>query len=179
MDARRELDLINKHFQMHHKATGDTVVWYEFVPLAASASAGSIYDDVYDEAPTSTGGRSYKTGVLLPTLLASENEDQKRAIPEGRQVVQTMDLFIPLRDMREAGISEPQEYRKHLNDMFLYDGRYYSVFNYRVRGRLRDEIFVLISGLETYIDQELVNDPGPSALGVSNYPWPTKLPILG
>ncbi len=179
MDTRRELDLIHKHFMGHHKSVGETVVWFEFRPLAASASAGSLYDDVYDEGTQSTGGRSYNTGVVLPVLLAAENEDQKRAIPEGRQVVQTIDIFIPYRAMFEAGISNPYEYRKHLNDLFLYDGRFYSVFNYRARGRLRDEVFVLVSGQEIYIDQELINDPGPEPLGIKNPPWPTTLPLIG
>jgi hypothetical protein len=178
MDVRRELDLVNKHFRRHHDVAGDTVVWYEFIPLGASASAYSVYDDVYDEGARAEPGRSYRPGIVIPTLLASENEDQRRAIPEGRQPVQTMNLFVSLRDMREAGVENPHEYRQHLNDMFLYDGRYYTVYDYRVRGRLRDEVFILIQGQEVYIDQEMVNDPGPSSLGVVNLPWPTELPSL-
>lgn len=178
MDVRRELDLINKHFMAHYKTAGATIVWYEFKPLASAASAGSVYDDVYDEGNPSTGGRSYNTGVVLPVLLAVENEDQRRAIPEGRQVVQTVDLFIPYRAMHEAGISDVYEYRQHLNDIFLYDGRYYSIYNYRVRGRLRDEVFLLVSGYEVYIDEEMINDPGPSPLGVSSPPWPANLPSV-
>jgi hypothetical protein len=178
VDVRRELDLINKQFRRHFKTAGDTVVWYEFVPLGASASASSIYDDVYDEGAYGAGGRSYKPGVVLPVLLGSENEDQRRAIPEGRQPVQTMNLFISMLDMKEAGIASPYEYRQHLNDMYLYDGRYYSVFDYKVRGRLRDEVFVLIQGQEIYIDQEMINDPGPSPLNVASLPWPTGLPNL-
>jgi hypothetical protein len=179
MDIRRELDLINKHFQGHFKMAGETVVWYEFIPLAATSAAGSLYDDVYDEGAPSTGGRSYRTGVVLPCLLAAENEDQRRSIPEGRQTVQTVNLFIPFRDVREAGISQPEEYRTHLNDIFLYDGRYYSVYNYRVRGRLRDEVFILVDGTEIYVDQEMLNDPGPSNLSIASPPWPTTLPTLG
>jgi hypothetical protein len=179
MDIRRELDLINKHFMAHFKTAGAAIVWYEFMPFAASASAGSVYDDVYDEGTPSAGGRSYKQGVILPVLLAVENEDQRRSIPEGRQVVQTVDVFIPYRAMYETGINEPYEYRRHLNDIFLYDGRYYSVYNYRVRGRLRDEVFILVSGSEIYIDQEMLNDPGPEQLGIADPPWPTELPDLG
>lgn len=178
MDIRRERDLIQKHFRRHHTVAGETVVWYEFLPLG-SASVNSVYDDVYDESPYGNGGRQYKPGVVLPVLLASENEDQKRAIPEARQPVQTMNVFISIEDMRSAGISMPWEYRNHLNDVFVYDGRYYSVYDYRVRGRLRDDVFVLVAGQEVFVDQEFVNDVGPESLGVQNLPWPASLPSLG
>jgi hypothetical protein len=178
MDVRRELDLITRHFRKHHEVSGETVVWYEFLPLG-SASVNSIYDDVYDEGVPGTGGRQYKSGVVIPILLGSENEDQKRAIPEGRQPVQTMNIFMSIRDMRDAGISYAWEYKNHLNDIFVYDGRYYSVYDYRVRGRLRDDVFVLVSGQEVFLNQEFINDPGPSQLQTYNYPWPAQLPTLG
>lgn len=179
MDLRRELDLINKHFRFHHKSAGESIVWYEFSPFGGASATSSVYDDVYDEGPIGAPGRRYKQGVVLPVLLAGENEDQKRAIPEGRQVMQTMDIFISIKDMREAGIAEPYEYRGHLNDIFLYDGRYYSVYNYRVRGRLRDDVFVLVNGVEIYISQEMPFDPGPETVGINNFPWPTQLPSIG
>lgn len=178
MDLRNELGIINKHFRRHHKVAGEEVVWYEFEPLG-SASVNSLYDDVYDEGVRGTGGRRYKDGVVVPVLLSSENEDQKRAIPEGRQPVQTMDIFASIKDLRDAGLSYVWEYRNHLNDLFLYDGRYYSVYNYRVRGRLRDDVFVLVSGQEVFINQEFINDPGPESLRIDNYPWPAGLPTLG
>jgi len=178
MDVRRELDLINKHFRKHHEVANESVIWYEFIPLGSS-SAGSLYDDVYDEGVKGSGGRNYGLGIVLPVLLVSESEDQRRSIPEGRQVVQTIDMFIPIKDMREAGITAPWEYRGHLNDMFVYDGRYYQVFDYKVRGRLKDDVFVLIQGIETYINQEFTNDPGLPALVTTNYPWPAQLPSLG
>jgi hypothetical protein len=62
--------------------------------------------------------------------------------------------------------------------MFLYDGRYFSVVSYRVRGRARDDVIVVVEGIEIYINQEMPFDPGPSSLGVTNLPWPTTLPQL-
>jgi hypothetical protein len=158
--------------------SGETVVWFEFNPLG-SASVNSIYDDVYDEGTPGSGGRSYKPGVVIPILLGSENEDQKRAIPEARQTVQTINVFIGMRDMREAGIATPYEYRSHLNDIFLYDGRYYTVYDYRVRGRLKDDVFILVVGQELYLNQEFINDPGPESTRIDNYPWPAQLPSIG
>jgi hypothetical protein len=176
MELRRELDLINKHFRNHFNKVGETVVYYEFLKFSEQ---GSVYDDIYDEGSPSQNGKKYKPGVVLPALLASEAEDFKRSIPEGRQMVQNISLFIPIKDMRDAGISNPWEYQPHLNDMFSYDGRFYGIYQYRVRGRLRDEVFVLIEGNEIYVDQEMVNDLGPDSLYTANIPWPADLPIIG
>lgn len=177
MDVRRELEHINKHFRRHREISGLAVVWYEFNPLG-TASVNSIYDDVYDEGIRGTGGKKYKPGVTIPVLLASENEDERRAIPDGRKPTQTMSLFISMKDLKDAGLYQPWEYKNHLNDMFVYDGRFYNIFSYKARGVIKDEVFVLVSGYETFVDEELVNDPGPGDLGVDSYPWPTTLPTL-
>lgn len=180
MNLHTELSLINKHFNKRHKEAGsEYLVWYEFIPLGTSASATSIYDDVYDESPSGTGGRKYKPGVVLPALLASETEDQRRAIPEGRLTLETMNLFVPVKAMRNAGIETVWEYRNHLNDIFLYDGRFFSVFDYAVRGRVKGEVFVLIQGQELYVDQEFVNDSNFPELSSNNLPWPASLPKIG
>lgn len=177
MDVRRELAHINKHFRRFQGVAELAIVWYEFTPLGA-ASVNSVYDDVYDEGIRGSGGKKYKDGVTIPVLLASENEDERRAIADGRKPTQTMSLFITMKDMKDAGISQPWEYRTHLNDIFVYDGRYYNVFSYKVRGVIRDEVFILVSGYETFVDEELINDPGPSDLGADSYPWPSDLPSI-
>jgi hypothetical protein len=177
MDVRRELGHINNHFRRHKEVAGLTVVWYEFVPLG-SASVNSVYDDVYDEGIRGAGGKKYKPGVVLPVLLASENEDERRAIADGRKPTQTMSLFIPMKGMKDAGLYQPWEYQNHLNDMFVYDGRFYNIYSYKVRGVIKDEVFVLVDGYETFVGEELVNDPGPGTLGVDVYPWPSSLPSL-
>jgi hypothetical protein len=175
MDYRRELGLIRKHYRQYQKDHGETVVWYQFQPLGTT-NTSSRYDDVYDEGILGSGGKKYKTGIVLPVLMATEQEDQKRAIPEGRQPVQITNIIISIEDMRVAGIDQPFEYRHHLNDMFLYDGRYFSVQSYRVRGRLKDDVLAVIEGIEIYINQEMPFDPGPSAYSIQNLPWPGTLP---
>lgn len=180
MNLHTELSLINKHFKKRHKESGEEfVVWYEFVPVGNNSSTESVYDDVYDESPFGAGGRKYKSGVILPALLVSEEEDQRRSIPEGRLALETINMFVPIDAMRKAGIEYAWEYRNHLNDVFVYDGRFYSVFDYRVRGRLKEEVFVLIQGLELYVDQEFVNDNNFPTLGSNNLPWPAALPDIG
>lgn len=173
MDPRRELALIRKNYRQYHRTVGEAVTWFEFVPVEAG---GSSIDDVYDEGATGSGGKKYKSGIVVPVLMVTETEDTKRAIPEGRQPVQVVNVVTSIQDMRDAGIAEPYEYQRHLNDMFLYDARYFAVSMYRVRGRAKDDVLVVIEGLEVYVDQEMVNDPGPQPMTISDYPWPASLP---
>lgn len=178
MDVRRELSLIRKRYGEYQRTTGETVVWFEFIPFAESPSAGSMYDHVYDEGVYGTGGRQYKKGITIPVLLINETEDQKRSIPEGRQPVELTNFVASIEDMRNAGVTDPFEYKNHLNDMFLYDGRYFTVTSYRVRGRARDDLLAVVEGLEVYINQELEFDPGPSQLSLNTLPWPTTFANL-
>jgi hypothetical protein len=175
MEIRRELDLINKQFDWFHHTQGEVAIWYEFLQL----DEGSIYDDVYDEGPSGAGGRSYKPGVTIPVLRVQETEDQKRAIPEGRMPFQNIMIFVSAKSLRDAGIENVWEYETHLNDIFKWDGRFYSVQNYMVRGRLRNEVYVMINGTQVYVDQEMVNDPGPLDTVDLEHPWPSSLPVLG
>lgn len=176
MEIRRELGLIRKHYREYQRKAGETVVWFEYSPFATAASAGSIYDDVYDEGNIGTGGRKYGSGIVLPVLMITEAEDTKRAIPEGRQPVELVNLVASIEDWRQAGMTSPYEYRQHLNDIFLYDGRYMSVTSYRVRGRADGEdVLVVVEGIEVYINQEFAYDTGPDPLTVQNLPWPSTL----
>lgn len=176
MDIRRELDLINKQFDWLYRTQGLAILWYEFIPLSAG---GSTFDDVYDEGVAGSSGKKYKTGVILPVLRITELEDQKRAIPEARAPYQNVDIFVPAKAMTAAGITTPWEYESRLNDMFKWDGRFYTVVDYKVRGQLRSDVYYMITGSQVYVEQEMVNDPGPSDTVSNEHPWPTGLPILG
>jgi hypothetical protein len=174
MEIRRELDVINKHFDWMYRTQGEVVVWYEFLPVGD----GSEYDSVYDEGPAGNGGKAYKQGILLPVLRVQEREDQKRAIPEARLPFQNIMLFVSAKTMRDVGVENIWEYETHFNDMFKWDGRFYSVHDYMVRGRLRSEVYIMIEGLQVYVDDEMVNDPGPLELSEEEPPWPSTLPSL-
>lgn len=178
MDVRRELNIIHDKYRRYHNVAGEYTVWYEFLNLGTNTTSNSVYNDVYDEGVYGTGGRNYKSGVTIPVLVAEETEDARRSIADGRQPTQTIQLRLSIKDMRDAGIESVWEYQPHLNDIFLYDGRFYGVSDYRVRGRLKSEVFVTVQGYEIYVDQEMVNDVIPT-VGNINAPWPTSLPIIG
>jgi hypothetical protein len=175
MDVRREFDLINKHFGWMYRTQGSSIVWYEFEPFSQS---GSVYDDVYDEGPRGEGGRKFKPGIAVPILRVAEREDEKRAIAEGRIVFQNVDLFIAAQAMKDAGVTNVWAYEQHLNDMFKWDGRFYTVHDYKVRGHLRNEVYVLVQGIQVYTDEEMVNDGKPVDTLEADHPWPTKLPSV-
>lgn len=179
MILQRELNEIRKHYEHFQRNYGESVVWFEFVPLGTAASVDSVYDDVYDEGIPGVGGRRYGPGITVPVLMVSETEDLKRSIPEARQVTQVVNFVASVQDFREAGISRPSEYRPHLNDIFMYDGRYYSVTTYRIRGRARDDVMLVIEGIEIYINQEFPNDPEFGGYSVPDFAWPAQLPDLG
>lgn len=175
MDSRRELAHIRKNYRQYHRQVGETIAWFSFIPFAVG---GSNYDDVYDEGGSGSNGKKYKNKVIIPVLMITETEDTKRAIPEGRQPVQVVNVVMSISDMRDAGIEDPYEYQRHLNDIFMYDARYYSVTMYRVRGRVKDDVLVVVEGIEIYLNDEMPNDPGPAALTVNDFPWPSTLPSL-
>lgn len=175
-NVRREADHIWDTYRRYHRETGESLVWYELQPFGSTAATDSVYDDVYDEGLASTGGLRYQAGVVLPVIQIQETEDTKRAQADGRLVVQTAIGVLSVKDMRDAGISDVTEYRKHLNDMFFYDGRYYSVTGYRSRGRVRDELIIGFEGMEKYMDQEFTHDPGPTVIPENAYAWPATFP---
>lgn len=169
-----ELSLINKHVRFHNSIAGETIIWYEL--LAFGTIGGSTYDDVYDEGDFGTNGRKYATGVPVPVIYVEEIEDEARAIEDGRQPTQKLSLTILFQDMEDAGIKFPEEYRPHLNDMFRYDGRYYNVYRYKARGRLRNEVIIAVEGVETFLEQEQVMDTPPTYAPSSSLPWPATFP---
>ena len=178
MDPRSELGLIRKQYKEYSRNVGESVIWYEFTPFASAASAGSFDEDVYNEGVGGSGGRKYSNGLVVPVLMIQETEDQKRAIPEGRQPIQVVNLVASVDDFRNAGISEPYEYRKHLNDLFQYDGRMCTVTSYKVRGRLKDDIVIVVEGLEVYTAQEFMYDTDVVFSSPSELPWPSTFPKL-
>lgn len=176
MDPRVELSLINKHIRQHNRESGEQVYWFEFVPLSTQASAGSFYDDVYDEGAPGTGGMSYSGGIVIPTIYVEEVEDLFTMQEDARQPTQNIRVTFLYLDAARAGMSDAAEYKKHLNDVFFYDDKYYRVYNYHVRGRLPSEVVIGVEGYEVYVDQEFPYDTGPPTLAQTNLPWPSAFP---
>lgn len=174
VDLTREFHRIDDEVHRRIDIVGETVVWFQFLEFGS----GSTYDDTYDEGPVGAGGRSYTAGVTVPTIYAEEVEDQNRAMEEGRQPTQNLRVTIRLTDMEHAGITAPGEYQARLNDLFLYDNRYYQVYRFSARGRMEgEEVLLAIEGVEVYPDQEFSFDNNPSYVK-TEASWPNSLPVV-
>lgn len=169
VDLTREFVRIDEEIHRRVDIIGEHVVWYEFQEFGA----GSTYDDIYDEGPVGAAGLSYNAPLFIPTIYAEEVEDESRAMEEGRQPTQNVKLTIRLTDAIAAGMEDPAgEYQPHLNDIFYYDSRYYQVYKYKARGRMEgNEVLLTVEGVETYLDQELINSNTPNYVETEP-PWP-------
>lgn len=173
VDLRKELSLINKHVRQHGREAGSSIIWYEFLAFGE----GSEYDDIYDEGPVGADGRSYAPGISIPTIYIDEIEDQFTLAEDGRQPTQNIDVTMLYQDVLRAGMSEPWEYQKHLNDMLSYDGRFFKVSAYRSRGQAPSDVIVSVRAFEIYIDQDMVFDNPPEVTAV-DAPFPSTFPVV-
>lgn len=166
IDTRRELNHIFKELAHFHNKVGEGVIWFRF------DTANSQYDDVYDE-----NGKTYLPGVAVPALWIDQVEDREVYSAEGRRPTQRIRLAISARSLAECGI-DPTEahggrlwddittsdpwWDDRLNDILYYDGRYYEISNFSIRGRARGSVIIGVSGIETQPADERVFDVYPT-----------------
>lgn len=159
VDPRREAGHIHKELYRYQKQFGETIVWYVFDMEA------SQYDAVYDE-----GYRRYQTGKKVPILWIDQQEAEESYGPEGRRPTQRLRCSVSTRSLWECGISITEAHgnriqdispstvwkEDRLNDILYYDGRFYAISNFQIRGRLQGEdIIIGISAIETYPTDEM------------------------
>lgn len=165
IDSRREVGHIFKEFGRLHNNIGESVVWFKFDPE-------SSYDAIYDE-----GGRSYVPGISVPVLWVDQVEDGEAYSPEGRRPTQRIRFACSARSLNETGIGATEAHGgrlwdappegkpwwdDRLNDVVYYDGRYYEISGFNIRGRARQDVIVGVSGIETQASDELTFDLFPN-----------------
>lgn len=175
VDSRRELSHIRKEFVRFHKKVGEALSWFLF------DTETSLYDNVYDE-----GFRQYMPAVRVPILWVDQQEAMEDYGPEGRRPTQRLRFAVSAQSLFECGISVTEAHGNRisdhspttvwradrLNDLLYYDGRFYEVSGFQIRGRLQGEdVIIGISGIETFPSDELNLDSTP----VSWFP-PTPAP---
>jgi hypothetical protein len=168
MDTRREAVQIQKHFGRYHDDIGEAIIYFVF------DADNSHYDRVYDE-----GFRKYHTGVRIPILWQDQMEATEDYSPEGRRPTQRIRLAVASRPLYEAGISITEAHGNRLqdgspsktwrrdrnNDLFYYDGRFYSVSAFQIRGRVQGEdVIIGITGIEEFHADDMNLDFPPGAL---------------
>jgi len=167
IDSRREANHIWKEFGRFQHQVGENVVWFCF------DTANSQYDDVYDE-----GGRKYKPGLNVAVLWIDQVEGTEQYTPEGKRPSQSLRFAVAARMLYESGISDREAhghrvwdaglinetwFEDRLNDVVYYDGRYYEVVNFQIRGRIREDVIIGVTGTETYPEDDTVFDYTPAS----------------
>lgn len=165
IDTRREAQHVFKELSRYQNKVGEAVIWFKF-------DLESSYDDVYDE-----GGKNYLPGVAVPVLWIDQIEDVETYSAEGRRPTQRIRFACSARTINETGIdateahggrlwdTKPESkpwWDDRLNDIIYYDGRYYEISNFQIKDRMRQDIIIGVSGIETQPSDERVFDLFPT-----------------
>lgn len=166
MDPRREAAHVATEFSRYHSMIGEAITWFCFDQVA------SQYDSVYDE-----GYRKYEAGRKIPVLWVDQQEAAEDYSPEGRRPTQRLRFAVGARQLHEAGIAITEAHGERLsdtpvsgiwrddrlNDIVFYDGRFYEISNFQIRGRLQGEdVIIGVSCIETKSADELNLDLVPT-----------------
>jgi hypothetical protein len=164
IDTRREASNVYKQLALYQNTVGEAVIWFKFDPE-------STYDSVYDE-----GGRNYLTGISVPILWVDQIEDPEFYSAEGRRPTQRIRFACSARTINETSIDATEAHggrtwddkgdkpwwNDRLNDVIYYDGRFYEISNFQIRGRARQDFIIGVSGIETQPEDERVWDLFPT-----------------
>jgi len=165
IDTRREAAHIEREFGRYQGKVGESVVWFRF------DVHNSQYSGTYDE-----GGRAYLPGLLVPILWVDQIEAPEQYVPEGKRPVQGLRFGVSAKAIYENGLSDREAHGHRVwdpglindswfddrsNDLCYYNGRYYEVSNYQIRGRIREDVVVGVTCTETYPEDEFTFDFPP------------------
>ena len=168
MDTRREVREIWKHFGRFESDMGESLLYYAF------DAEDSEYDRVYDE-----GYRKYRPAMKIPILWVDQSEAPEDYAPEGRRPTQRLRCAVSAIKLWEAGISVTESHGNRLqdtspseiwrfdrnHDILFYDGRYYEVASYNIRGRANGEdVIIGITGIETFPADDMFMDYAPGSV---------------
>jgi hypothetical protein len=160
VDIRRELEHIErKGAKFIEEVIGEAVVWFEYDAVL------SAYDHVYDE-PSMTEKRIWNSPILVPVLWVSITQGDRVNEHQGRLVTDSLRLGVSMRRLRDVGLSDPDDNRRHLNDLLLYRRRLWTVSVYAKRGRLRDTVNLDVTATEVHED-DMPFDSLPTFNGIS------------
>lgn len=168
IDTRREALHIEREFTRYQKKVGESVIWFMFDPTT------SQYSGTYDE-----GGRDYQRGINVPVLWIDQIEAPEQYLPEGKRPVQGLRFGVSAKAIYEVGLSDREAtghrvwdtglingnwFNDRSNDICYYNGRYYEVSNYQIRGRIREDVIIGVTCTETYPEDEYTFDFPPGGL---------------
>lgn len=163
VDYRREVAYVWKQFNAFYATIGEEVVWFPFDTVE------SRYDDIYDE-----GAKTYRTGIRMPALWVDQIEDPEQYSAEGRRPTKRLRFAVSARSLQERGVAtfdshgrrmydvppvppDPSQLGRpespwlddRLNDVVFYDGRFFAVSDFQIRGRAKEmDLIIGVSAIE-------------------------------
>lgn len=159
-----------KQMDRYQGDIGETIIYYKF---DADLSA---YDTVYDE-----GYRRYEKGIRIKILWVDQTEAVEDYAPEGRRPTQRIRFSVSAQDLHESGISVTEVHGNRImdeapnviwrydrmHDILYYDGRYYEVAAFQIKGRVKGEdVIIGITGIETFPGDDMLLDLTPGSVGL-------------
>ena len=162
IDSRRETQHIQREMLRLQQQIGENVVWFKFDPDATT------YDSVYNES-----GRRYLKGINVPVLWIDQGEAPEQYTSEGRRPVMSLRFAVQSRAISEVhigtqeahghriydrGLIKGDYFDDRLSDVVYYDGRYWEITNFQIRGRIREDQIVGVTCTEIYVEDELTFD---------------------
>jgi hypothetical protein len=166
IDTRREAAHIAREMARYHNTLGEAVIWFKF------DTVNSHYDRVYNE-----GGKAWLRGLSVATLWIDQGEAPEQYLPEGRRPYVTLRFAVSAQAIMESGVGQQEAHGHRVwdagliqdfwmddrnNDVVYYDGRYWEVSNFQIRGRIREDTVVGVTCTETYPEDEYTFDFPPN-----------------
>jgi len=142
MDGRRELTLIRKQLDGYHRRIGESILW------APYNSDLSFSDPVYNEP----GRRVYDMPVVVPTLWINKVEAGKRLDDERIDLRNHISFAVSAEALRNVGVPNIFDDDQRVFDLIKYWGKYWSIADYDVMGRFRQEDSSTIAVLANEVD---------------------------
>ena len=161
---RTELSHVRRQLGWYQQQHGEVVLWYELDGQA------SQYNDVFN-----VRNKVYREPIAVPALWVIYGEDTQESGPEGSRHVPTLQFAVAMWVFRRLGISDPYDYERHLNDLVVYYGEYFSIGEYSPQGRLwRDDVILAVNAIRVYPEEELVASEIPDSEYVAESARPSR-----
>lgn len=149
---RDHLRHTNRQITKFQRKAGTAVQWWEF------DRADTTEDDIYDEGST-TGHRMWFPPKTIPVYSIIREEGVEVPGPEGQYTVDTIHISALLEQLKRAGLSEPYNAQKHINDRVVYDNFVWELRRYQIMGRLQDYETTVSIDATKVSPEEMQNDP--------------------
>ena len=174
LDLRRESARMNRELDRFQEVFGESVVWFRF-------DTETKFDNVYD-----TANRQYHPGIEITFLYLDQLEDPEQYSDNGRRPTMRLRGAIAIDTAIEMGLpadeahgnrtwdsrpeTDPPEVGRPLvpwiddrnNDVLYYDGRFWAVSNFQIRGRMQGQDQIIgVTAIESDPTDEMAWDEFP------------------